>query len=124
MAGAAEDAPDPDAGFREQWRRELLNRTWAGLRRDCGGDPPTLYDVLRRKADAPDRTSTQLADELTTGYGRPVTAANARQMLRRARVRFAELLRIEVAASVPTTEPAEVDAELADLGLLVYCAPR
>jgi len=46
-----------------------------------------------------------------------------RQTPCRARARCVEPLRAEVAASVPTDDPAEVDADLADLGLLVYCAP-
>lgn len=120
---AAAPAADPDAEFRERWRKELLNRTWSVLRYEGGGDPPTPYDVLRRKADEPALRSADLAADLAARFGRPVSAANARQMLRRARARFAALLRIEVAASIPTTDPAEVDAELAELGLLTYCPP-
>lgn len=118
----AADGDGPGGEFREAWRRELLNRTWAELERACGGGaPPTLYDVLRRKADAPAEPSAALAVQLATAFGRPLTADNVRQMVHRARGRFAELLRREVGASLPSDDPAEVDAELADLGLLVYC---
>lgn len=121
---AAAPAADPDAAFREPWRRELLNRTWAALRAECAGDPPTLYDVLRRKADGPGVASAALAEDLSARHGRRISAANVRQMLHRVRERFAVLLRTEVAESVPTTGPAVVDAELAELGLLVYCPAR
>lgn len=116
-------AADPDAAFREHWRRELLNRTWAALRQESDGKPPTLYDVLRRKADVPAMSAAQMADELTALAGRVITKANGRQMLHRARQRFAMLLRDEVAESLSTTDQADVDAELAELGLLVYCPP-
>jgi DNA-directed RNA polymerase specialized sigma24 family protein len=114
---------DPDVTFRDQWRRELLNRTWAALRQECTGEPPTLYEVLRRKADVPELSSAKLAEELSERTGRPITAANARQMVHRARERFAMLLRTEVLATVPAGDPSEVDDELADLGLLIYCTP-
>jgi DNA-directed RNA polymerase specialized sigma24 family protein len=51
---AATPTADTDAEFRDHWRRELLNRTWSALRLECEGVPPTLYDVLRRKADVPE----------------------------------------------------------------------
>jgi hypothetical protein len=73
----------------------------------------------------PELPSARLAKDLSRDYDRPINAANVRQMLHRARVRFSELLRVEVAESIPTTDPAEVDAELAELGLFIYCStPR
>lgn len=119
-------APDgPDLEFKDYWRKELLNRTWAGLKQACGdGTPgPTPYDVLRRKADAPASSSGQLAGQLSAEYGRPFTAEGVRQMVHRARAKFADLLRRQVGASLPSDDPAEIDGELAELGLLVYCPP-
>jgi DNA-directed RNA polymerase specialized sigma24 family protein len=114
---------DGDEAFREACRRELLNRTWDGLADEYDGPPPTPYHALRRKADDPRATSAALADAFTTETGRAVTAANVRQLVHRGRERFAEVLRREVAADLGSADPAEVDAELADLGLLEYC-PR
>jgi DNA-directed RNA polymerase specialized sigma24 family protein len=114
---------DLDAEFRESWKRELLNRTWAELKRACGDGPgPTLYDALRRKADDPASSSAHMAERIAAEFGRPVTAENVRQMIHRARVKFAELLRQEVGASLPSDDPVEIDGELAELGLLVYCS--
>ena len=114
---------DADAEFREAWKKELLNRTWADLRAEYDGPPPTPYDALRRKANDPAIASTVLAEVFTVETGRPTTAANIRQLLHRGRARFAELLRREIATAVQSTDPATIDEELAELGLLVYC-PR
>src|SRR5579883_2097009 len=65
------DDPDPDAAFREVWRRALLDRAWAALKRESVGPPPTGYDVLRQKASAPAVPSASLAEALTARHGRP-----------------------------------------------------
>jgi DNA-directed RNA polymerase specialized sigma24 family protein len=117
-------APPPGGEhFVDLWRQELLNRAWAALAERSAARGDHFYEVLRLKADDPTRTSAALAEELARRHGRPVTAAGVRQTLHRARSQFVEFLRAEVAASVPTTDPAAVDAELADLRLLAYCDP-
>jgi RNA polymerase sigma-70 factor (ECF subfamily) len=115
------DTPVPDADdcFVDLWRSGLIDRTWNALAQSS----KVFYETLRMKSNHPDHTSAMLAEELTRCEGRHITAESARQTLHRARERFAELLRAEVAASIPTDDPAVVDAELADLGLLVYCPP-
>ena len=112
-----------DERFQELWRAELLGRAWAELAGLSAARGDQFYEVLRLKSDDPARTSDALAEELTRRHGRPITASAARQTLHRAREKFADLLRAAVAASIPTDDPSEVDAELAELGLLVYCPP-
>jgi DNA-directed RNA polymerase specialized sigma24 family protein len=123
----ASATPDPPADeaehFHDLWRKELLNRAWSALEGQSAEAGDRLYEVLRLKADDPARTSVALAEGLTRRHGRPFTAEGVRQTLHRARAKFVDLLRAEVAASVPTDDPTEVDAELAELGLLVYCPP-
>ena len=63
------------------------------------------------------------AEELSRSLGRPVTDAAFRQMLHRAREKFADLLLAEVAFSLGTDAGDAVGQELAELGLLVYCRP-
>src|SRR5947209_1354255 len=109
-------AADEAERVQELWRKELLNRAWSALERQSAAAGDRLYEVLRLKADAPARTSAALAEELTHRHGRPFTADGVRQTLHRARAKFVDLLRAEVAASVPTDDPTEVDAELAELG--------
>lgn len=113
-------AADDDAAFAAEWRREMLDRAWARLKAESAAKGQLYFEALRLKADEPSRSSADVAALLTERHGRPVSADGARQTLRRARQRFAELLRAEVAATLPDDDPAAVDGELAELGLLVY----
>jgi RNA polymerase sigma-70 factor (ECF subfamily) len=116
-------SPAPDPEFERHWRDELLDRAWEELQR---AQPPTgspFYAALRWRAEYPDRPAAEGADALSRDLGRPVTADSFRQTLHRAREKFAELLLTEVAFSLGTDAPAEVEQELADLGLLTYCRP-
>jgi len=115
----AADAADA-AEFVRLWRHELINRAWAELEHESNSRGQLLYQALRLKADAPDRSALEVARLLADANRRPVTADSARQFLHRARQRFAALLRQEVAISLPTDDDAAIDEELADLGLLVY----
>jgi DNA-directed RNA polymerase specialized sigma24 family protein len=120
----APESPAEADRFRELWRAELLARTWEALAEQSAARGDQFDEVLRLKSADPARPSEALAEELTRRHGRPVTAAGVRQTLHRAREKFADLLRAAVAASIPTDDPAAIDAELAELGLLVYCPPR
>jgi hypothetical protein len=62
-----------------------------------------------------------MAGELSTMLSRPLTDANTRQILKRAREAFAAALIDEVAASLPTDDPAAIEEDLAASGLLPYC---
>ncbi len=121
-AGAAGDA-DPDAEFRREWTTELLNRAWAALRRHADETGQLLYDALKLRAEDPARRSADIAAELAGRVGRSFTADAVRQLLHRAREKYAQFLWREVAESIPTADPGEVTAELAELGLLAYCEP-
>ena len=65
--------------------------------------------------------SAQLAARLSAERGKPFTEDGVRQVLHRARRKFAELLVNEVARSLQTAEPGELEWELIELGLLDYC---
>jgi RNA polymerase sigma-70 factor (ECF subfamily) len=117
-------APDAGPEFADCWRQELLDRAWSELQQVQARAGVPLYAALRGRAEHPDRRSAAAAAELSQSLGRPVTAVAYRQVLHRARVKFAELLRAEVAFSLGTDEASQVEEELADLGFLVYCRPR
>jgi hypothetical protein len=58
-----------------------------------------------------------MAAKLSDRTGQSFTAGAVRQKLRRARIRFAELLIDEIADGLANPSPDEVEAELIDLGL-------
>jgi hypothetical protein len=119
----APEAASLDREFLDQWRRELLARSWEALGADQQRGKRPYYTVLRWRADHADATAAELATQLSQQEGRSVTEAGARQLLRRARVRFADLLRDEVARSMGGATPQQVEEELRDLGLQAYCPP-
>lgn len=114
----------PEAEFDKYWRGALLDRAWDELRglQDRGNAP--LYSALRIRAENPKLPSTEGAKLLSKVVGRQVSAAGFRQMVHRARGRFVELLRLEVAFSLGTNQKEVIDCELADLELLAYCRIR
>ena len=116
---AAESA-DADRAFQESWRDELLAQTWQSLAaaEKLTGQP--FHTVLRLRADHPELRSPELAKQLAETMQRPLTAAGVRQLLHRAREKFADLLKQQVLASLSSDDPDELNDELRDLGLLAY----
>jgi DNA-directed RNA polymerase specialized sigma24 family protein len=113
-------APDAtDAEFARCWQEGLLARAWEELRSAGGG----LYAALRWRVEHPDLTAADGAVALAAALERPFTPVAFRQTLHRARQRFADLLRAEVAISLGNEDGVAVDAELGELGLLAYCGP-
>jgi RNA polymerase sigma-70 factor (ECF subfamily) len=115
------DEEEADREFLNSWRDELLARTWAALAAADSETGQPFFAVLRFRADHPEMRSERLAEEFTARLGRPVTAVGIRQILHRARERFAELLICEVAHTLPTPTRSKLEEELADLSLLDYC---
>ena len=115
--------PEFDAAFADSWRDELLARAWAALAAADGRTGQPFSAVLRFRADHPDMRSPELAEHLADRLGRPLSAAGVRQVLHRAREKFAELLLVEVGRVLDDPTPAAVEQELADLSLLDYCRP-
>ena len=120
---ASENLPetDFDQAFVDKWKEELLGRTWEALAAHEQETGHPYYTVLRCRANQGDASSVELAESVSGKLGRVVSADHLRQLLHRARRRFAELLVDEVARSLDTTEPDQVAEELIALGLLRYC---
>jgi RNA polymerase sigma-70 factor (ECF subfamily) len=122
-----ESVPGPDEvaareqAFRDSWRLELLDRAWQDLKRHQSDTGQPYYDVLRMRVDHPQMPSAQMAEQLARQCGRPYSAANVRQLLHRARERFAELLLEETRRSLEAAGHDELLEELAELNLLKYC---
>jgi RNA polymerase sigma-70 factor (ECF subfamily) len=118
-------APDPgdDAAFVASWRQELLARAWDALQRHEQETGQPYFTVLRYRVDHPQATSGAMAEQLGARLGKPLTPAAARQVLHRARERFAQLLREETRVSLGDTAQDRLEEELAELNLLKYCRP-
>jgi RNA polymerase sigma-70 factor (ECF subfamily) len=120
-AAPAAAGEDLDRPFLEKWREELLALAWKALRevQEQAGLP--YYAALRLKTERPELRSGQLAEQLGAQLGKRLTEDGARQLLHRARQKFADLLVAEVARSLTEPTPEELEQELIDLELLVYC---
>jgi RNA polymerase sigma-70 factor (ECF subfamily) len=121
-----EEAPthsELDHSFLASWRDELLAHSWAELAQVEHRTDQPFYTVLRFRAEHPDLSSGQIAEQLGTQMGKPLTAAGVRQILHRAREKFAGLLLDEVAQSLEHPTADRIEQELLELGLLEHCRP-
>jgi RNA polymerase sigma-70 factor (ECF subfamily) len=120
--------------FVDSWCDELLARAWVALGELEAKTSQPYYAVLRFRADHPEMRAPQIAEELTAQLGRTFTAVGIRQILHRAREKFAALLLDDVTHSLghgleigpnavagPSAE--QLEEELVELGLLDYCRP-
>jgi RNA polymerase sigma-70 factor (ECF subfamily) len=122
-AAPAPDLADSDRQFLGSWRSELLDHAWKALAslQEQTGQP--FYTVLRFRAEHLDLHSAPMAEQLTGLLGKPVTAVWVRQMLHRAREKFAHFLIAEVMQTLDNPTAEQVEEELVDLSLLDYCRP-
>jgi RNA polymerase sigma-70 factor (ECF subfamily) len=117
-----ESAPAPDSSgeddvFLNSWRTELINQTWSALAADNTNQHAVLlYYVQHSGCSAADA-----AEALARQLGRPMTTANVRVQLYRARERFAELLAKEVARTLDSPTRLDLAEELRVLNLLNVC---
>lgn len=114
---------DMDRDFVRSWREEVLARCWRRLEETERHSGKPFFTVLRFRADNPQMASADLAKHLGTLLKKPLTAAGVRQTLHRAREQFAELVLDEVVNSLESPTPAQLEDELAELGLIEYCRP-
>jgi RNA polymerase sigma-70 factor (ECF subfamily) len=112
---------EAEASFDVSWRDELLKRAWAALQNDQAESSQPHFDVLLIRTQSPEARTQALLETLSQKLGKPLSVANARQLVHRARVRFAELLLQEVIASMTEPTAEELEQELIDLGILSYC---
>jgi RNA polymerase sigma-70 factor (ECF subfamily) len=127
----APDHPEPaaawqseqDEAFRVSWRDELLARAWAALQESERTSGQPFFTVLRFRADHPEASSQQMATDLSRVLGKTLTAPGLRQILHRARERFADQLLDEIAQGLDQPGPEALEEELVELGLLEHCRP-
>jgi RNA polymerase sigma factor (sigma-70 family) len=112
-----------DREFIESWRDELLDRSWKALQKLQEETGQLFYAVLRYRAEHTEMRSAEMADQLSAQLGKPVNAAWVRQMLHRARDKFADLLLEETMHTLREPTVDQLEQELIDVGLLEYCKP-
>ena len=106
------------------WRSELLTMTWDSLENEERANANGLaHTLLRLRAEHPEATSSELAEQLSARLNRKVRADALRQKLRRARLRFAELLLAEIAHGLQTPSADDVERELIDLQIYEQVIP-
>jgi RNA polymerase sigma-70 factor (ECF subfamily) len=120
---ATAETGDLDSAFVDKWREELLARAWKGLANMQAESGQPYYAVLRCKSEHADLRSAQMAEHLSKEFGKAISVVAVRQLLHRARERFADLLLDDVAFSLQTTDIETIARELIELGLLDYCKP-
>lgn len=105
-----------------QWRECLLDRTWRTYKhlQDTGKIHAGFYTILRLAVDNPGLSSTGLASRAEVELKKTIRPDTYRQLLRRARRRFAEILRDEVASTLEDPSPEALVDEFVDLGILDY----
>jgi RNA polymerase sigma factor (sigma-70 family) len=118
---AGNDGSSDDPNWLASWRQNALDLTWSALESFERSQPDSSAVVLLRlRAAFPDASSEELAERLSEKTKKSVTPEAARQQLRRARVKFAELLIEEIADGLEDASPDDVEEELAALGLMDY----
>ncbi len=113
-------ASDVDAEFDQDWRRELLARTWSAMDTADNVSRTCYSVVLKIRAQHPTQNSKSLAMLASESLQRDVSATWLRQTLKRARARFGELMRTEVRNTLLAASDEQVEVELQTLGLQKY----
>jgi RNA polymerase sigma factor (sigma-70 family) len=115
----ATDAAEDE--WQRTWQATVVDHAWAILKEaeeEKQGLP--AYTALKVRTLHPEESSEQLAARLSAITGTVVRSDAYRQMLRRARVKFAEALVAEIRMGLDDPTDEQVHAELAALELLEY----
>jgi len=110
-----------DACWVGQWRQGVLDLAWKALEQQDHDRPGNMaYTLLRLRVEHPADSSDELALRLSQQIGQPMRADAVRQKLRRARLKFVDLLIAEVAKGLRDATPERIEEELVDLGLMDF----
>ena len=113
-----ESRTSQDDDWTRVWTQGLLDRAWRKLEDHQLSTPENLYFTVLQFATENSATKSSAAAAALSTPERALTAASYRQQLRRARVMFADLLRAEVAETLSSDAPEDLEEELQSLGLM------
>lgn len=112
---------DRDPAWESEFQLNILEHAWAALKAFETLNPSNpAHTLMKLRTELPDATSDELAEKLGATLGKAIRADSCRQMLRRARLKFAEALVEEIRMGLADPSPGRVAEELAHLGLLEY----
>lgn len=118
---ADDNEAQPDGEWDDAWRQNVMDLAWARLQEHERTNAGSIaYTLLKLRGALPDASSNDLAEKLSEKLGKPVRADALRQQLRRARVRFAELLIEEIADGLDQPSADRIEEELISLGLFEH----
>ena len=109
---------DQDDEWTRLWRKSVLDHVWNRLLKEEGGKPGPATHALRIRTEFPDADSTTLAEVFSQKTGTSTRPENFRQILKRARSRFAGHLIDEVKSGLDSESTEHLQDELSALGLL------
>ena len=100
----------------------MIDNTWSRLKKSQQERPSKSqpYTLLKLRAQHPGDSISELVSRYRTATGQDVREDTFRQQLRRARVRFAQLLVNEIKESLSNPCPEAIDNELMTLNLKPY----
>jgi RNA polymerase sigma-70 factor (ECF subfamily) len=106
------------------WQRCLLDAAWRGLEAHEKRSPGNFaHTVLRMAVDHPECDSRDLAQRVSQKAGTTIRPEAFRKQLSRARRLFAQFIWYEVEQTLDNPAPADVEAELFEVGLMSYVRP-
>ncbi len=116
-------ATEQDRDWTSAWQRSVLDHTWARMQAEdqqlaASGKASAATKLLRLRTGHPDASSEEIAAMLSEQLGTTIKPDNCRQMLRRARMRFAEHLVDEVRSGLDDESDERLQEELSALNLL------
>lgn len=112
---------DRDPAWESEFQLNILEHAWGALKAFEKANPShPAHTLMKLRTEFPDATSDELAEKLGAKLGKATRADSCRQMLRRARLKFAEALVEEIRMGLADPSPGRVAEELSHLGLLEY----
>ena len=122
---AADRSPlaEAEERFAEEWRAQLIDRTFAALEvfEQRTGQP--LHTLLHFRVEHPEVPVADMARQLSARLVQEPSATWVYKHLHKARQKFADLLVAEVARTLDDAGAEQLREELAELGLLRWCLP-
>jgi RNA polymerase sigma-70 factor (ECF subfamily) len=116
--GDLSDPSVPDLEYDRVWREVVISRVIARLETYEASTPKNRYArVLNLRMSSPEASIDELTEQLALRTGEHLTPEAFRKTLQRARVKFLELLILELREGMANPTLQEIEEEINELGL-------